>query len=90
MYRSSVVRYATPAAITILLEMLVHPRSEQVQSDLELLIAASNSIRRMATSMSAPSEVAYIKNTSSFIMELVFLGTCAIRKAGRVEADLEI
>jgi hypothetical protein len=44
----------------------------------------------MTTSTLAPSEVAYIKDTSSFIMELVFLGTCAMRKAGRDEADHDI
>lgn len=82
-----VVRYATPAAITLVLNMLVHPLNEQGQHDLELLISASNLIRCMTTSSLTPSEVACIKDTNSFIMELVFLGTCAIRKASREETD---
>lgn len=84
-----VVRYATPAAITLVLNMLVHPLNEQGQHDLELLISASNLIRCMTTSPLTPGEVACIKDTNSFIMELVFLGTCAIRKASREEADHE-
>lgn len=67
--------------------MLVHPLNEQGQHDLELLISTSNLIRCMATNSLTPSEVAYIKDTSSFVMELVFLGTCAIRKASREEVD---
>lgn len=87
-YCRPVIRYAAPAAITLFLNMLIHPFNEQGQRDLELLIASSNLIRSMATSSKlTPDEVAYIKNTSSFMMELVFLGTCAIRKAGREEAD---
>lgn len=86
-YCRPVIRYAASAAITLFLNMLIHPHNEQGQRDLELLIASSNLIRSMAASPLAPDEVAYLKNTSSFMMELVFLGTCAIRKAGREEAD---
>lgn len=67
--------------------MLVHPLNEQGQHDLELLISTSNLIRCMTTSSMTAGEVACIKDTSSFVMELVFLGTCAIRKASREEAN---
>lgn len=87
MHYRPVVRYATPAAITLVLNMLIHPLNEQGQHDLELLISASNLIRCMTTRPLTPNEVACIKDTNSFIMELVFLGTCAIRKAGRDETD---
>lgn len=82
-----VVRYATPASITLVLNILVHPLNEQGQQDLELLISAGNLIRCMTTSPLTPSELTCIKDTNSFIMELVFLGTCAIRKASREQAD---
>lgn len=87
MHCRPVVRYTTPAAITLVLNMFVHPLNEQGQHDLELLISAANLIRCISTIRLKPSEVAYIKDTNSFVMELVFLGTCAIRKASREETD---
>lgn len=50
-------------------------------------MSASNLIRRMPTSTLAPGEVASIKDTTSFVMGLVSLGTCAITRAGRDEVD---
>lgn len=89
MHCRPVVRYATPAATTLVLNMLVHPLNEQGQHDLELLISTSNLTRCMTTGRLTPSEVACIKDTSSFVMELVFLGTCAIRKASKEETNYE-
>ncbi|QKX64026.1 uncharacterized protein TRUGW13939_11199 [Talaromyces rugulosus] len=78
--------YSTAAALSLLLNIVIHPLDAQSRIDLELLILAANTIRNMPTQALTKTENSHIRELSKFVMRLVWLGTCAVTKAEN-EAD---
>ncbi|OHW99211.1 fungal specific transcription factor [Colletotrichum incanum] len=74
--------YTTNAAISLFLNIIIHPEEEDGQLDLELLISAANTIRKTKPRVAVPSEGTRIQEHSDFIMWLVWLGSSAITKEG--------
>ncbi|KZL70896.1 fungal specific transcription factor [Colletotrichum tofieldiae] len=74
--------YTTNAAISLFLNIIIHPEEEDGQLDLELLISAANTIRKTKPRVSVPDEGTRIQEHSDFIMWLVWLGSSAITKEG--------
>jgi hypothetical protein len=75
--------YSIAAALTLFLNIVIHPLDAQSRIDLELLISAANTIRNMPVRALTKSEVSHIRELSKFVMRLVWLGTCAVTKAER-------
>ncbi|OOQ87966.1 hypothetical protein PEBR_15386 [Penicillium brasilianum] len=73
--------YSTAAALTLFLNIVIHPLDAQSRIDLELLISAANTIRNMPVRVLTKIEVSHIRELSKFVMRLVWLGTCAVTKA---------
>ncbi|OHF03988.1 fungal specific transcription factor domain-containing protein [Colletotrichum orchidophilum] len=80
-WRLLLMFYATNAAISLFLNMIIHPEDSDGQLDLELLISAANAIRTAIPSASTHDESTRIQRTSDFIMWLTWLGSCAITKS---------
>ncbi|KAK6218495.1 fungal specific transcription factor [Colletotrichum tabaci] len=72
--------YTTNAAISLFLNIVIHPEEVDGQLDLELLISAANTLRMIKPRGAVPDEGARIQQHSDFIMWLVWLGSCAITK----------
>lgn len=72
--------YTTNAAISLFLNIVIHPEEVDGQLDLELLISAANTLRVIKPRGAVPDEGARIQQHSDFIMWLVWLGSCAITK----------
>ncbi|KAJ5890967.1 uncharacterized protein N7473_007195 [Penicillium subrubescens] len=75
--------YSTAAALTLFLNIVIHPLDAQSRIDLELLISAANTIRNMPVQALTKTEVSHIRELSKFVMRLVWLGTCAVTKEER-------
>ncbi|KAK2027934.1 hypothetical protein LX32DRAFT_416725 [Colletotrichum zoysiae] len=73
--------YTTNAAISLFLNIIIHPEEADGQLDLELLISAANTIRIMKPRAAVTGEGTRIQQHSEFIMWLVWLGSCAITKS---------
>ncbi|KAK2040917.1 fungal-specific transcription factor domain-containing protein [Colletotrichum somersetense] len=73
--------YTTNAAISLFLNIIIHPEEADGQLDLELLISAANTIRIMKPRTTVKGEGTRIQQHSEFIMWLVWLGSCAITKS---------
>lgn len=82
---SMITFYSTTAAMALFLDIVIHPYSQQAQLDLELLISTANMVRSLNQTTLTTSEVDRVRETSSFVMRLVWLGTCAIMKGDRNE-----
>ncbi|KAJ6109459.1 hypothetical protein N7486_001694 [Penicillium sp. IBT 16267x] len=78
-----ITAYSTTAATSLFLNIVIHPLDKQAQRDLELLISAANMIRNMPMTTSTQREANRIQETASFVMRLVWLGSCAVTKAER-------
>ncbi|KAK1985695.1 fungal-specific transcription factor domain-containing protein [Colletotrichum cereale] len=77
--------YTTNAAISLFLNIIIHPEEADGQLDLELLISAANTIRILKRRVAVTGEETRIQQYSEFIMWLVWLGSCAITKARDME-----
>ncbi|KAK2016078.1 fungal-specific transcription factor domain-containing protein [Colletotrichum eremochloae] len=73
--------YTTNAAISLFLNIIIHPEEAEGQLDLELLISAANTIRMVKPRAAVTGEGKRIQQHSEFIMWLVWLGSCAITKS---------
>lgn len=78
---SFITSYASTTAMAIFLNMVIHPRDEEVQIDVERLVSAANVIRSLPAENLIGDDPQRLKDTSDFIMGLVWLGTCAIMKS---------
>ncbi|KAJ5553258.1 hypothetical protein N7494_002636 [Penicillium frequentans] len=78
-----ITAYSTTAATSLFLNIVIHPLDKQAQRDLELLISAANMIRNMPMVTLTQRETNLIQETASFVMRLVWLGSCAMTKAER-------
>lgn len=81
MINSFVIFYPATAAMSLFLNMIAHPCNEEVQLDLERFVSSANVIRSMPDNDLTQDEVQRLRDTSNFIMGLVWLGTSAILKA---------
>ncbi|KAJ5295538.1 hypothetical protein N7508_010359 [Penicillium antarcticum] len=77
--------YFTTAAMSLFLDIVIHPFNPQAQLDLELLMSAANTMRSLATCKLTQSEVARVQEESKFVLRLVWLGTCAMTTADRAK-----
>ncbi|KAJ5083331.1 hypothetical protein N7456_012758 [Penicillium angulare] len=75
--------YSIPAALSLFLNIVIHPIDPQVQLDLELLMSAANSIRSIPMSTLTGNEIDLIHHIGDFAVRLVWLGSCAVMKAKR-------
>lgn len=80
--------YSSTAALSLFLNIVIHPLDSQSRLDLELLISAANIIRNIPVRALTQGEVARVQETGNFVMRLVWLGTCAVTKAEKEERDL--
>ncbi|KAJ5653952.1 hypothetical protein N7490_000955, partial [Penicillium lividum] len=80
--------YSSTAALSLFLNIVIHPLDSQSRLDLELLISAANMIRNIPVRALTQGEVARVQDIGSFVMRLVWLGTCAVTKAEKEECDL--
>ncbi|KAF4910932.1 putative transcriptional regulatory protein [Colletotrichum fructicola] len=84
----SCIHHATNAAISLFLDMIIHPCSSNGSLDLELLISAANTIKSLANRVRTPVEADRVQETGDFFMWLMWLGSCAIAKAKEAPFDL--
>ena len=70
--------------MALFLNLLIHPLDAQSQRDLELLVSTTNLVRSMPVHTLTHGEIERVQETGSFVMGLVWLGSCAIMKAERV------
>lgn len=75
--------YSTTAALSLFLNVVIHPEDPDTRIDLEILMSIGNRIRDMPVDSLGQSEVALVREISAFIMRLVWLGTCAVTKVER-------
>ncbi|KAJ5746001.1 hypothetical protein N7520_011183 [Penicillium odoratum] len=83
-----VTLYSSTAALSLFLNIVIHPLDSQSRLDLELLISAVNMIRNIPVRALTQGEITRVQETGSFVMRLVWLGTCAVTKAEKEECDL--
>ncbi|KAF3805743.1 hypothetical protein GCG54_00005107 [Colletotrichum gloeosporioides] len=84
----SCIYHATNAAISLFLDMVIHPYSPNGSFDLELLISAANTITSLASRARSPIEADRVQETGDFFMWLMWLGSCAIARAKEAPLDL--
>jgi hypothetical protein len=77
--------YFTTAAMSLFLNIVIHPLDPQAQLDLELLMSAANTMRSIPARNLTQAEIARVHEESKFVMRLVWLGTCAMTKADRAK-----
>ncbi|CAI7570065.1 unnamed protein product [Penicillium bialowiezense] len=78
-----IVSYLTTAAMSLFLNIVIHPLDPQAQHDLETLISVSNTVRNSIGNDLTQPETSRLQEASGFVMRLVWLGTCAVTKATR-------
>ncbi|KAF6815522.1 fungal specific transcription factor, partial [Colletotrichum plurivorum] len=84
----SVIFFTVNAAISLFLDMLIHPQSATGQLDLELLISSANTVRSVGLPLAPTREEGVrVQAVSDFIMWMVWLGSCAITKAREEPRD---
>ncbi|KAF4815655.1 putative transcriptional regulatory protein [Colletotrichum siamense] len=84
----SCIHHATNAAISLFLDMVIHPYSPNGSLDLELLISAANTIKSLANRVRTSVEADRVQETGDFFMWLMWLGSCAIAKAKEASLNL--
>ncbi|KAJ6038498.1 hypothetical protein N7499_004405, partial [Penicillium canescens] len=77
--------YFATAAMSLFLNIVIHPLDPQAQLDLELLMSAANTVRSIPARNLTQAEITRIHEESKFVMRLVWLGTCAMTKADRAK-----
>jgi hypothetical protein len=82
-----IVTYAPIAAMSIFVDVLIHPERKQAESDLQLLAAAIGTVQStpvgMSSNESSADETGHIQDIVTFMMELVRLGNRAVWRAKR-------
>ncbi|CAG7947779.1 unnamed protein product [Penicillium salamii] len=78
-----IVSYLTTAAMSLFLNIIIHPLDHMAQMDLETMISVANTICNTHGNESTQGERCRLQETSDFVMRLVWLGTCAVTKARR-------
>ncbi|KAI2787505.1 hypothetical protein POX_f07872 [Penicillium oxalicum] len=78
-----VTLYSQVAALTLFLNIIIHPLDARSRKDLELLISTSNMISDMPTTSLTKDELLHVRELSDFVMRLVWLGSCGVTKASR-------
>jgi hypothetical protein len=76
-----ITSYSTTAAITLFLDIVIHPLGPQAQPDLELLISTANTMRSMPVCTLTKIDIDRLQEICNFVIRLVWLGTCAVMKA---------
>jgi len=75
------ISYAPPAAMSLFVNVLVHPLHRSSDEDLRALGAALSNIRSMPLRGLTKEETDRLQGLHNFFMELVRLGNCAVWKA---------
>ena len=70
--------YSTTAAMSLFLNIIIHPYDTQLQCDLEILMSLANAIRSMPRASLPEDDMCHSEEICIFIMKLVWLGTCAV------------
>lgn len=78
---SYLVFYAPTAAMSLFVNILVHPLHASSDEDLKALGAALRNIQNMPIRDLTRGETERLQELHNFIMELVRLGNCAVWKA---------
>ena len=78
-----IISYLATAAMSLFLNIIIHPLDPPAQLDLETLISAANAVRNTPVLNSTLGERFRLQDVSDFVMRLVWLGTCAVTKAAR-------
>ncbi|PKS12559.1 hypothetical protein jhhlp_000767 [Lomentospora prolificans] len=75
--------YPSVAAMSLFVNILVHPLSAQAQKDLEILASAVSISQNISTASMTGDDMEYLQEMNNFVMELVQLANCAMWKARR-------
>lgn len=78
---SHVVTYAPLAAMSLFVNVLVHPLDPRAHQDLEIITSAVGAFQRMPLHWLSEDETRRLEQVIDFAMELVRLGQCAIWEA---------
>lgn len=73
--------YSPIAAMSLFMNILIHPSDTRAQSDLEALVSAVGTFQSVPLGCLSTVEIGHVRELCSFIMELVMLGNSAIWKA---------
>ncbi|WAO96976.1 Zn(2)-C6 fungal-type domain-containing protein [Fusarium falciforme] len=79
--------YPFVAAMSLFMNILIHPLDPQVQIDLEILASTISIFQNVPVQALTSDETEYIKEMNNFVTELVRLGNCALWKARREEKE---
>ncbi|KAL1874776.1 hypothetical protein VTK73DRAFT_195 [Phialemonium thermophilum] len=74
-------RYSLVAAMSLFVNVVVHPLGSQAQADLEALVAGTGAIQTIPLRNLSGDETEQIRDVNNFILELVRLGNCALWEA---------
>lgn len=85
MVKRFIIFYPATAAMSLFLNMVIHPLDDDVHLDLERLVSSANVIRSIPTQDLTDEEIRLVRDVRDFIMGLVWLGTSAITKANSEE-----
>ncbi|PYH91068.1 hypothetical protein BO71DRAFT_360203 [Aspergillus ellipticus CBS 707.79] len=79
--------YSSIAAMSLFLNIIIHPLDSESRLDLELLISSANIVQNIPAHALTQNEVTRVQEIGSFMMRLVWLGTCAMTKAEKDKRD---
>lgn len=73
--------YAPMTAMSLFVNILIHPFGSSARSDMETLSSAAGITRSIPTAALSVREMEHVEDIGEFMMELSRLGSCAIWKA---------
>ncbi|KAH8897325.1 hypothetical protein GQ53DRAFT_713061 [Thozetella sp. PMI_491] len=79
------VFYPTVAAMSLFVNILLHPLSSQSELDVDILGGAASIIQSMPVDALTYEDLKHMQELTEFVLELVRLGRCAVVKAKREE-----
>ncbi|KAI6781573.1 C6 zinc finger domain-containing protein [Emericellopsis cladophorae] len=79
-WRLHIAFYAPIAAMSLFVNILIHPLGERADSDLEHLTMAVGVIRSIPLGNLSADDIDYAQTMCDFMVELIRLGNCAIWK----------
>ncbi|KAJ5485112.1 hypothetical protein N7539_005100 [Penicillium diatomitis] len=81
-----VTSYAHVAALTLFLNIVIHPLDHRSRDDLEVLTSTGNMIRKMPMLELTKAEIIHLRELNKFVTRLFWLGSSAVVKADK-ESD---
>ncbi len=76
-----VVFFPAIAAMCVFYNILLHPRADDAQADIDLLNLVGETLRRLPSHPLSPGFMNHSQAVGDFLLQLVEFGKCALSKA---------